>query len=89
VESIGGGIARYNYGLRTGWPVSRGSIAGRGTNSSFHLVETHSLIQLVPGSLSSGVKRPGRHADQSPPSNVEVKNSGRYTFIFSYVFMAW
>jgi hypothetical protein len=30
-------------------------------------------IQWVPGALSVGVKRPGREADHSPPSNAEVK----------------
>jgi len=29
--------------------------------------------QWVPGSLSFGVKRPGREADHSPASNAEVK----------------
>jgi hypothetical protein len=28
------------------------------------------------GALSPGVKRPGREADHSPPSNAEVKNGG-------------
>jgi hypothetical protein len=30
-------------------------------------------IQWVPGALSLGAKRPGREADHSPPSSVEVK----------------
>jgi hypothetical protein len=30
-------------------------------------------IQWVPGSLSLGVKRPGREADYSPPSSAQVK----------------
>jgi hypothetical protein len=30
-------------------------------------------IQWVPGTLSLGVKRPGREADHSPPSSAEVK----------------
>jgi hypothetical protein len=34
------------------------------------------------GVLSSGVKRPGREADHSPPSSAEVKNP-------PHVFMAW
>jgi hypothetical protein len=29
-------------------------------------------IQWIPGSLSLGVKRPGREADHSPPSSAEV-----------------
>jgi hypothetical protein len=36
-------------------------------------------IQWVPGALSSGVKRPGREADHSPPSSDEVKNAWGYT----------
>jgi hypothetical protein len=28
----------------------------------------------VPGALSPGIKRPGHEADNSPPSNTEVKN---------------
>jgi hypothetical protein len=30
-------------------------------------------IQWVPGTLSLGVKRPGREADHSPPYSAEVK----------------
>jgi hypothetical protein len=39
------------------------------------------------GSLSSWVKRPGREADHSPPSSVEVKNAWSYTSTPPYVFM--
>jgi hypothetical protein len=35
--------------------------------------------QGIPGSVSSGVKRPGREADHSPPSGAEVKNPRSYT----------
>jgi hypothetical protein len=34
---------------------------------------TQPPIQWVPGSLSLGVKWPGREADHSPPSSAEVK----------------
>jgi len=34
---------------------------------------------LVQGALSLGVKRPGREADNSPPSSAEVKNAWSYT----------
>jgi hypothetical protein len=34
---------------------------------------TQPSIQWVPGAVSLGVKRPGREADLSPPSNTEVK----------------
>jgi hypothetical protein len=34
---------------------------------------TFTFTFLLPGTLSLGVKRPGREADHSPPSSVEVK----------------
>jgi hypothetical protein len=34
---------------------------------------TQPPIQWVPGALSLGVKRPGREANHSPPSDAEVK----------------
>jgi len=36
-------------------------------------------IQWVPGALSLRMKRPGREADHSPPSIVEVENAWSYT----------
>jgi hypothetical protein len=36
-------------------------------------------MQWVPGSLSFGVKRPGRESDRSSPSSAEVKNAYSYT----------
>jgi hypothetical protein len=33
------------------------------------------LFNSLPGNLISGVKRPGRDADRSPPSSAEVKNT--------------
>jgi hypothetical protein len=36
-------------------------------------------IQWIPGTLSTGVKRPGHEAAQSPASSVEVKNAWNYT----------
>jgi hypothetical protein len=50
---------------------------------------TRPPIQWVPGTLALGVKRPGREADDSPPSSAEVKNAWSYTFTPQYVFMAW
>jgi hypothetical protein len=41
--------------------------------------ECHTPMQWVPGALSPGIKRPGREADQSPPSSAEVKNEWCYT----------
>jgi hypothetical protein len=43
------------------------------TASRTALGPTQPPIQCVPRSLSLGVKRPGREADQSPPSSAEVK----------------
>jgi hypothetical protein len=40
---------------------------------------TQPPIQWIPGALSLGVKRPGREADHSRPSSVEVKNAWSYT----------
>jgi hypothetical protein len=41
--------------------------------SSTALETTQPAIQWVSGALSLGVKRPGREADNSPPSCAEVK----------------
>jgi hypothetical protein len=35
---------------------------------------------VVPGTLFSGVKRPGSEADDPPPSTAEVKNAWSYTY---------
>jgi hypothetical protein len=43
------------------------------TTSRTALGPTQPLIQRVPTVLSLGIKRPGREADHSPPSTVEVK----------------
>jgi hypothetical protein len=44
------------------------------TTSRPALWHTQSPIQLVPGVISSGIKRPWREAYCSPPSSAEVKN---------------
>jgi hypothetical protein len=59
----------------------KGSIPGRGGERIFFFVTvsrpvvrpTKPPIQWVPGTLSLGVKRPGRESDHSPPSITEVK----------------
>jgi hypothetical protein len=43
------------------------------TVSGTALGPTQSPIQWIPGALSLGVKRLGREADHSPPSNAKVK----------------
>jgi hypothetical protein len=48
---------------------------------------TQPPIQWVPGVLSPGIKRPGREADHSPASSVEV-NAWSYTSTPQYIFMA-
>jgi hypothetical protein len=48
---------------------------------------TQSAIQWVPGALSPGLKRPGREADHSPPTNPEVKKMWIYTYTPPYAFM--
>jgi hypothetical protein len=37
---------------------------------------THPPIKWIAGPVFPGVKRSGREADHSPPSNAEVKNDG-------------
>jgi hypothetical protein len=44
-------------------------------------------IQRVPAAFTPGVKRPGREADHSPPSNVEAKNTWCCTSTPPYVFI--
>jgi hypothetical protein len=44
---------------------------------------TQPPIQWVPGALSPRVKRPGREADQSPPSSAKFKNAWSYTSTLS------
>jgi len=46
-------------------------------------------VQWVPGTLSLGVKRPGREAENSPPSSADVKNSWNYTSTPQDAFMEW
>jgi len=50
---------------------------------------TQSSIHWVTVSLSLGVKRPGRRAEHSLPSNTEVKNEWSYTSTPQYAYMAW
>jgi hypothetical protein len=77
--------ACFIYWLRPGWSESGGSIPGGVgiflfvTGSRPALGPTQPPIRWVPGALSPEVKRPGREADHSPPSSVEVKNAWRYT----------
>jgi hypothetical protein len=49
------------------------------TETGPNLQPTQPPIQWVPGTLSLGIKWPGREADHSPPTSVEVKNTWSYT----------
>jgi hypothetical protein len=57
------------------------------TSSRPILGSTQPPIQLVPGVLSPGVKRPGREADRSPPTSDEVNKMWIYTSTPTYTFM--
>jgi hypothetical protein len=46
-------------------------------------------IQLVPGTLSRTLKRPGHESDHIPPSSAEVKNAWHYTSTDLQVLMTW
>jgi hypothetical protein len=78
-------------GIATGWTAWVLFLAGaRLFSSPDRLWGLPSLLSsgyLV--AISSEVERPGREADQSPPSGGEVKNGGSYTSTPSYVFMAY
>jgi hypothetical protein len=74
-------LSRYSDWLRDGQPSGQSSSPGRG---NIFLISTESRpalgpiqphVQWVTESISPGVKRPGREADQSPPSSAEIKNA--------------
>jgi hypothetical protein len=83
--------------LATGWTV--GVLAfdyrrGPGiflftTVSRMALGPIQPSIQWIPGTLSLGIKRPGRESDHSPPFSAAFKNAWRYTSTPQYVFMPW
>jgi len=58
------------------------------TASRLPLRPTRPPIQGVTGSISPGVKGPGREADHSPPSCAEVSNRRSYISTPPYVLMA-
>jgi hypothetical protein len=80
--------------LRAGRPGGRSSGPGRvknfllSTSSRPALVFTQPPIQWIPEALSSGVKRPGREAEVSPPASAKVKEIWIYTPTTPYAFMA-
>jgi hypothetical protein len=50
---------------------------------------TQSAIRWVPAALPLQIMRPGREADHSPKSDVEIKNACSCTSTHPYVFMTW
>jgi hypothetical protein len=62
--------------------VDRGSIHGKGkiflfsTASRSVLGSTQPHMRWIVGTIFQGVKEPGREADHSPTSSVEIKNVG-------------
>jgi hypothetical protein len=61
--------------------------------SLLHVVQTGSgahqtSYRMSTGGSSSGVKRPGREDDHSPPTSAEVKETWVYTSTPLYVFIA-
>jgi hypothetical protein len=68
---------RHSINFATGWTaVFRFPADATDSGSTPALGSIQPPIQWVPGPLSPAVKRPGREADHSPPSSVEVKNGG-------------
>jgi hypothetical protein len=86
--------SRYNGWLRARRPRGRSSSPSTVKNFLFStssrpaLASTQPPIQWVPGTLSPGIKRPGREADHSPPASAEVKKIWIYTSTPPYAFMA-
>jgi hypothetical protein len=80
--------------LWSGWQRGRSSSLVKSKNfllstSSSRIREpTHPPIQWARRALFLGVKRSGRKADHSPPTNVEIKNTWVYTSNPPYVFIA-
>jgi hypothetical protein len=59
------------------------------TASRLALGSTQPPIQWAPAALTRQLKRSGREADDSPPSNGDVMNAWSYTSLPQYVLMAW
>jgi hypothetical protein len=84
-----GKSSRYSEWLQA-WRPSPGRVKNflLPTSSRPVLGSTQPPILCVPGSLSPGVKRPGREADHSSPSSAEVKQMWIDTSTPPYAFMA-
>jgi hypothetical protein len=70
--SIALGCGLDDRGSRVRFPAGMGIFLFT-TASRTALGPTQSPIHWIPGTLSLRLKRPGREADHSPPSNAEVK----------------
>jgi hypothetical protein len=68
--ALGSGLD--DWGSRVRFPVEAGNFLFTAASRTA-LGPTQSPIQWVRGALSLGVKRLGREANHSPPSNAEVK----------------
>jgi hypothetical protein len=71
------GYGLHDWGSRVRFPERAGNFLLT-TASRTVLRPTQPPIQWAPGALASGVKRPGREANHSPPSSAEVKNAWNY-----------
>jgi hypothetical protein len=85
--------SQYNDESRS-WTTGVWFPAEAGICSIRHRVQTgmgptQPPTQWETGTLSRGVKRPGREANHSPVSSVKVKNGWSCTSTPQYVFMAW
>jgi hypothetical protein len=73
--------SRYSDWLRAGRPGGRNSSPGRVKDYSLlNVVQTGSEAQpasypMDTGTLSPGVRRPGRETDHSPPTSAKVKKN--------------
>jgi hypothetical protein len=88
------GIAQTIQWLATGWTAEDYEIDSRyeqifliPTSSRPVLEPTQPPLQWVSVSVSLEVNRPGREADHSAPTNVEVKSTWFYTSNPPYIFM--
>jgi hypothetical protein len=78
----GAGIAQYSDWLQAGQPRGQSLCPGRVKSFLFSTSFRPTVgsiqppIQWVPGTLSLGVKLPGREADHTPPASAKVNNGG-------------
>jgi hypothetical protein len=67
----------YNRGVGVRVPVWSKKLSS--PDRRHRLRSTQPPIQWVPGAIFTGIKRPGREVDHSPPSSAEVKKMWIYT----------